>query len=190
VRTPTILSLLILTSCAAPPPATPPIFPPKITHFYASPATVPNGESTLLCFGVESVASVTLDPGGESLSPALARCIEKTPAGNTTFTLTAKGKDGRTVTQTAAVTTGIVRLKFLDISVNAQQVKAGDLVSLCFKAQGALSVAGGPGRFQKGRLATGDCLVHQPRKTTTYRLTIRGAAGQSESDSVTVKVTP
>lgn len=182
--------LLLLTGCAPAPTPAPPIFPPKITQFYASPGLLPAGESTLLCYGVESAVSVTLDPGGESLSPALARCIEKTPTVSTTYTLTAKGKDGRTVTQTTAVKTGTTRLKFLDLAISAPQVKAGELVSFCFKAQGAVGVSGGPGRFQKGGLPAGDCLIDQPRKTTTYQLTVRGANGQTDTERMTVKVLP
>ena len=182
--------IMALTGCAPAPPPAAPVLPPKITQFYASPAKVPNGESTLLCYGVESAVSVTLDPGGESLSPALARCIEKTPASNTTYPLHAKGKDGRRVTQTVEVATGITRLKFLDLAINASQVKRGGLVSFCFKAQGATSVAGGPGHFQKGGLPAGDCLVAQPRASTTYQLTIGGAGGQTDTERMTVKVIP
>ena len=186
-----LLLLLVLASCAPPPPPLPPIFPPKITQFYASPALLPAGESTLLCYGVEFVSSLTLHPGGESLSPAIARCIEKKPTTNTTYTLTAKGKDGHTVvTQTVNVTTGGTRLKFLDLAISAPQVKAGEMVSFCFKAQGAVGVSGGPGRFQKGGLPAGDCLMDQPRKTTTYQLTVRGAGGQTDTERMTVKVLP
>lgn len=185
------LPLLWLAGCSSPPaPAPPVVLPPKITQFYASPSVVPNGESTLLCYGVESATSVTLDPGSEALTPALVRCIEKTPTGNTTYTLTAKGKDGRTVTQTAAITTGIQRLKFLDLSINAQRVKPGETINFCFQAQGAAAVTGGPGRFQKGGNPARDCLIDQPRKTTTYKLTIRGPGGQTDSDSMTVQVQP
>ena len=185
-----LLLLLVLASCAPPPPPAAPVFPPKITQFYASPALLPAGESTLLCYGVESVTSVKLDPGGESLSPAIARCIEKTPTTNTTYTLTAKGKDGSIATQTVTVTTGTTRLKFLDLAISAPQVKAGEMVSFCFKAQGAAGVSGGPGRFQKGGLPAGDCLIDQPKKTTTYQLTVRGAGGQTDTERMTVKVLP
>ncbi len=187
-----LLLLLVLASCATVPTVPPPpVFPPKITQFYASPALLPAGESTLLCYGVEFVASVTLDPGGESLSPAIARCIEKKPTANTTYTLTAKGKDGHTVvTQAVTVTTGGTRLKFLDLAISAPQVKAGEMVSFCFKAQGAAGVSGGPGRFQKGGLPAGDCLMDQPQKTTTYQLTVRGAGGQTDTERMTVKVLP
>lgn len=185
-----LFPLLLLASCSAPLPPAVPVFPPKINHFYASPALVPVGESTLLCYGVESVASVKIDPGGESLTPSLARCIEKTPAADMTYTLTATGKDGRTVFQSVSVKAGAQRLKFLDVSISASQVSAGQLVSFCFKAQGAVGVSGGPGRFQKGGQATGDCLIDQPRKTTTYQLTLRGASGQTDTERVAVKVVP
>ncbi|MBY0503147.1 MAG: hypothetical protein K2X03_04520 [Bryobacteraceae bacterium] len=187
------LLLLLLTGCAsAPPPAPPPVvFPPKITQFYAAPGPDASG-AILLCYGVESVASVTLEPGGESLSPAMARCIEKKPTAKTIYTLTAKGKDGLTVSQSLTVTASAkkVGLRFLDLSVSAQQVKSGELVSFCFKAAGATAVEGSPGRFQKGGLPAGDCLLDQPTRTTTYRISIRGAGGQSDSESMTVKVLP
>jgi hypothetical protein len=166
------------------------VFPSKINEFYASPQQVPKGQRTLLCYGVESAVSVTLDPGNESLSPALAKCIEKVPTSDTTYTLTVKGKDGQTHTRTLAITTGIAAMKFLDLMVNAPQVKAGEMVSFCFKAQGAVAVSGGPGKFQKGGQPNGDCLVDQPTKTTAYEITIRGAGNQVDTERMSVKVIP
>ncbi len=187
-----VLCCLLLAACSsAPPPAKGPlVFPPKITQFYASPSVVPQGESTLLCYGVESVASVTLDPGNESLSPALTKCLEKSPKENTTYTLTAKGKDGTTLTQQVTVTTGVAKLKFLDLNINAPQVKAGQPVHFCFQAQGATQVSGGPGKFQKGGNPSRDCLMDNPRKTTTYTIKITGEGRQSDTESMTVKVLP
>ncbi len=185
-----LCALLLLASCSAPLPPATPIFPPKINHFYASPALVPVGESTLLCYGVESVASVKMEPGGELLTPSLARCIEKTPTADMSYTLTATGKDGRTVSQSVTVKAGAQRLKFLDVAISSSKVKAGELVSFCFQAQGAAGVSGGPGRFQKGGLPAGDCLIDQPRKTTTYQLTIRSASGQTDTERIAVKVVP
>lgn len=190
MRIPLLFILLLLVGCAPPLPPPPPIFPPKINHFYASPAVVPAGESTLLCYGVESVASVRVDPGAEVLTPSLARCIEKKPAADTTYTLTATGKDGRTVFESIKVKAGAKRLKFLDVAISATQVKAGELVSLCFKTQGAAGVSGGPGRFQKGGQPADDCLLDQPRQNTTYQLTIRGAGGQTDTERIAVKVIP
>jgi hypothetical protein len=83
-----------------------------------------------------------------------------------------------------------MRLKFLDLSISAPQVKAGEVVSFCFKAQGAASVTGGPGRFQKGGRPAGDCLIDTPKKTTAYRLTVRSSDGQTDSEQMTVKVLP
>jgi hypothetical protein len=182
---------LVLAGCSStPPPPAAIVFPSKINEFYASPPQVPKGQRTLLCYGVESAESVTLDPGGESLSPALNKCIEKFPTADTTYTLTVKGKDGQTHTRTLAITSGIVPLKILDIVVSATQVKPGEMVSLCFKAQGAVGVSGGPGKFQKGGQPNGDCLMDQPQKTTSYKILISGAGNQFQSDSVTVKVSP
>ena len=182
----------MMTGCAqAPAPVVaPPVFPAKITQFYASPPQVPKGGRTLLCYGVESAASVTLDPGNEALSPALTKCIEKVPAANTTYTLTVKGKDGKTLVQSVSVSTGFQALKFVDLVINAPQVKPGEAVNFCFQAQGAVDVGGGPGTFQKGGAANGDCLMDHPRQTTTYQITIRGAGNQIETEKMTVKVAP
>jgi hypothetical protein len=194
-----VLMFLLLGCAPRPEPKSEPQFPVKITQFYASPGEVPPGGRALLCYGVEFAASVKIDPYPEKLPPAVSRCVEVFPAQATTYKLTATGRDGKTAEQTAEIRMGSgappggstgsgAGPRLRDLAVSAQRVKKGDLVSFCFKADNAVSVQGGPGKFQKGGLASGDCLLHQPDKTTTYRITVKNAAGQSDTDSITVKV--
>lgn len=170
----------------------------KITQFYATPNQVTPGGRALLCYGVEFASTVKIEPYPEKLPVAVSKCVEVFPKQTQSYKLTATGRDGKTVEQTVPLTVdssivarpespgGAPRLR--DLAISSQKVKKGDLVSFCFKSDNATAVVGGPGRFQKGGIAASDCLLDQPQKTTTYRVTVRNAAGQSDSDAITVKV--
>jgi len=160
----------------------------RITQFYATASAAPRGESTNLCYGVENAVAVEINPPVEKLAPSLVRCFAVSPAETTTYTLTAKDQHGKTVTQSATLTITGARPKFDDISISAKEVKPGQQVRFCFKARNALSVRGGPGRFLSGGSHTMDCLIDNPRKTTTYQLTIVGEGGLTDEASFTVDV--
>ena len=182
---------VVLTACGdarAPVPAAAPPPAAKITQFYSSTPRVSKGEPATICYGVENAVAVRIEPPVDELHPALARCIQFQPAGRTKYTLMARGKGGDEVSQSLSLQLTGARPKFLDLKINAQEVKAGELVSFCFQAENATSVRGGPGRFVKGGVPNGDCLHDQPAATTTYRLTITGADGMTDSDQITVHV--
>jgi hypothetical protein len=160
----------------------------KITQFYANPPSIPRGEKSLLCYGVESAASVRIEPPVEKLSPALARCFEVTPKEPTTYKLIAEGRVGGTAEQSITVDVGGARPVLFDLSINAQSVKPGQLVSFCFQSKNASSVSGGPGKFQHGGKPQRDCLVDQPAKRTTYEIVVSNAQGLTDRASMTVEV--
>ena len=160
----------------------------KITQFYANPPSVPRGEKSLLCYGVESAASVRMEPPVEKLSPALTRCFEVSPKEPTTYKLIAEGRNGGTAEQSITVDVGGSRPVLFDLSINAPSVKPGQLVSFCFQSKNASSVSGGPGKFQRGGNAAKDCLVDQPSKRTTYEIVVSNAQGLSDRASMTVEV--
>ena len=162
--------------------------PARITQFYASDTAVPRGESTTLCYGVENATTVRIDPPVEQLRPALSRCISVSPVETTTYTLTAANADGQTVSKTATLTVAGARPRFDDISISSKEVAPGQQIQFCFKARNAVSVRGGPGRFLSGGSAKADCLIDNPRKTTSYRLTIVGAGGMTDQAEITVQV--
>jgi hypothetical protein len=66
----------------------------KILQFYASPPQIRRGEKALLCYGVLNARSVRIEPGTETLTPAVSRCIEVTADKSTEFKITAVGATG------------------------------------------------------------------------------------------------
>lgn len=70
----------------------------KILNFYLNPEVVPRGTKGRLCYGVANAKSVKLDPSFEPIWPSLGRCIEISPTGETTYTLTATDAQGHNAT--------------------------------------------------------------------------------------------
>ena len=189
------LGALLMTACSggsrqAPASSNSEPAPPavKITQFYANPPSIPKGEKSLLCYGVEGAASVRIEPPVEKLSPALARCFEVAPKEPITYKLIAEGRAGGTAEQSITIDVGGARPVLFDLSINAQSVKPGQLVSFCFQSKNATSVTGGPGKFQRGGKVDKDCLVDQPSKRTTYEIVVSNAQGHTDRASMTVEV--
>ena len=191
-RTLVLLVLICSVACqsngrAARPSADAPD-PARITQFYATTGAIPRGESANLCYGVDNAAAVRIDPPVESLKPALSRCISVSPAETTTYTLTAEDRSGKTTAQSVTVRVTGPRPHFDDLSISAKEISKGEAINFCFKAKNAVSVRGGPGKFLSGGSPRGDCLVDHPLQTTTYTLTITSADGETDQETVTVKV--
>jgi hypothetical protein len=185
------LLFLLLAGCSATPPAAKqelvlPTEPVKITQFYATPR-VAAGEQATICYGVEAAVAVRIEPPVEQLVPSQARCFPFQPQGSS-YKLIARGKAGDEVSRTLTIGTAAARPKFTDLQVTATTVGPGQPVQFCFQAVNAVKVSGGPGTFTKGGQAAGDCLLDNPKQTTTYRLTVAGADGQQDTDSITVQV--
>ncbi|MEO8369551.1 MAG: hypothetical protein ABI806_10145 [Candidatus Solibacter sp.] len=159
----------------------------RITQFYATAPRVGRGEKTLLCYGVENAGSVWLDPGHKELSAALSRCIEVTPTEDTTYVLSAQSPGGKPVTRELKVATGAARARIVNVNISALEVKAGDLVSVCYVVENARSVTIAPLKHRGGANPKG-CATDQPRKSTTYTITATGAGGETDQERVTVRV--
>jgi hypothetical protein len=184
-----LFALLMACSTPEPKPVALPTQPVKITQFYTTTPKVRPGEEITICYGVESAEAVRIEPAVEKLVPSVARCITFPPQGNT-YKLIARGKRGDEVTQSLTIGAALAAPKFVDLQVSSTTVKAGNAIQFCFKAVNATSVTGGPGKFVHGGRAAGDCLLDNPRQTTTYRLTVASSDGQQDTDTVTVRVTP
>lgn len=149
--------------------------------------TLPAGEKSLLCYGVENAKAVWLSPPRQELSAALSRCVEVTPGATTTYTLTAEGNAGPPASQNLTITVGAARAHIEDVTVSSLSVKAGAAVSICFHARHAVAVNIAPLHFRASNPAEG-CAVDSPRKTTTYVVSASGASGDHDTEHVTVKV--
>lgn len=75
----------------------------KILMFYANPPVVGRGEKTLLCYGVSNATTVRIEPNVAGVGPSISRCVEVSPKGDTTYTLTAEGADASKETGTVSV---------------------------------------------------------------------------------------
>jgi hypothetical protein len=188
-----LLVLVVGTACSRPPtpsgetlPKTT-VAPVRITQFYADSTSVARGQRVLLCYGVENAKTVRLDPPGQELSAALARCVEATPSADTTYTLTAEGEDGKTATQKLTIPVGPPRAKIVNVTVSSLEVKPDGLVNICYTVENATSVTIEPLHFTGGaRLKA--CVNDMPRQSTTYVISAIGAGGDKDQERVTVKV--
>ena len=185
----------VLAVCSSPEqravvPTAVPAAPPesaRITQLYTTSAQVGRGETALVCYGVENAKAVWLEPPRRELSAALARCVDVSPKADTTYKLTAQGADGKTVTRELKVRVGAPRARLVNVTVSAVEVKAGDLVSLCYTVENARAVTVDPIGFRAGSAGTG-CAKDQPKKSTTYTVSAVGAGGEKDEERVTVQV--
>ena len=137
---------------------------------------------------MENAAKVRLTPEVESIRPALVRCIKIAPKQTTTFTLLAADRAAKAISQSVTVRVTDPLPRFTDLSISAKEVPAGEVVAFCFKATDAVAVRGKPGYFFRGGSPQGDCLVHQPQRTTSYQITIEGAGKRTDDATITVRV--
>ena len=151
-----VAACAVLSGCSGPAkqaavPAAAPDEGVRITQFYATQAQVARGQTALVCYGVDNARAVWLEPPRHELSAALARCVEVSPAADTTYKLTAEGEDGQSVTRELKVAVGAARAKIVNVNVSALQVKPGDLVSVCYTVENARAVTIDPIGFHGGR---------------------------------------
>ena len=74
----------------------------SIQMLYA-PAQIRRGDTAQVCYGVANAKSVTLTPQANPVWPSHNLCVDVKPAKTTTYTLTATGGDGRSVSQQITV---------------------------------------------------------------------------------------
>jgi hypothetical protein len=73
-----------------------------IQMLYATPR-IHRGETAQVCFGVANAKTVTLEPQNSPVWPSHNLCVDVKPAKTTTYTLTAAGADGNSVSQEVTI---------------------------------------------------------------------------------------
>jgi hypothetical protein len=189
------LLAIFLTSCSSsPPPQSAPAAakqraaPPAIAQFYAQPAVIPKGGKTLLCYGVENATALRLDPPVEKVWPAMSRCFEITPAKTSTYALTAESADGQTTSKSVTVQVGPAAPKIRSVTLSAQEVASGEIVTICYKAENATSVRVTPSDLSGQNSPSTGCVTVKPKATTTYTVTAKGTGGQADTERAVIKV--
>src|SRR5262249_53846259 len=80
-----------------------------ITHFTASLTNVGAGQMVMLCYGVQNAVSARVDPDVGEIKPIEKECFSVRPSRTTNYTLTATGRDGRTVKQQQTISVGAIQ---------------------------------------------------------------------------------
>jgi len=192
-----LLAAIFLPGCSSTPKAdkspaetqSKPAFPLKITQFYSDPTVVRGSAAKVnLCYGVEGAKTVTLDPPVERLWPTIARCFEVNPTATTTYTITAEDGAGGKVSQKTIVQFGPPAAKILEVSVNALEIKAGEVFPFCVSAVHVKSWNLSAGKWRTPPTEKGGCALDYPKVTTTYVITATGPMGETDTERVTVTV--
>lgn len=173
----------------------------RILQFYASASEIHRGEPATLCYGVENVRSVRLEPAVEKLSPALSRCFTVTPREDASFKLIVAGENGTEQSQSVTIRVKERRegtrpkeqeretAHVVSFRATPPETRKGETVTLCFETQNADRVDLDPPVQRLGSAGSG-CFALAPAITTTYTLTAKGKSGGSDQKQVTVAVNP
>jgi hypothetical protein len=154
--------------------------------FYANPPELPRGAKGVLCYGVEFADSVELDPPVERVWPAVSRCFDIAPKQDTTYRLTAKGPGGET-SKEVGVTVGSPLVRLIAVKVSALSIQRGEPLQICWEAQNAMAIEI-QGKPVPGQSPNQGCLVDHPNRDVTYSVRVRGASGDMDAETVSVKV--
>jgi hypothetical protein len=73
-----------------------------IQMLYAT-RSIERGETAQICYGVANATSVTLEPQSNKVWPSHNLCVDVKPVKTTTYTLTAAGAGGKSVTQQVTI---------------------------------------------------------------------------------------
>jgi hypothetical protein len=157
----------------------------RILQFYAASAQVVKGDRVSVCYGVENAAAVRLEPAVEMLFPSFNRCFPVSPKATTTYKLTAEGADGAEASATVTVQVRPAPAHIVFVNVSALEVKRGQLVMVCAKAENATEGRLEPVnlRFTPGL----SCVKFVPPRTMKYRAVFDGVGG-GDSEKFTIAV--
>jgi OmpA family len=157
---------------------------PQIVMFTGSPLNISAGQSSTLSWSTNNATAVSISPqlGTEPLNGSAS----VSPTATTSYTLTATGATGNTVTAVVTITVGGATVpQVVMFTANPQTINSGQSSSLCWQVTNAtsISISGGVG----SNLAANACQSVSPTTTTTYVLTATNSNGQIQA-SVTVNV--
>jgi hypothetical protein len=156
----------------------------QIVRFAASPSTIAMGAQSTLSWTTSGASSVSISPTVGTVSANGSTTVS--PASTTSYTITATGSDGKTVTAVATVTvTGSAIPQIVVFTATPQTISAGQSSKICWQVTGSTNISIAPS-IGSG-LNANDCATVTPSSTTTYTLTATNAIGQVQGN-VTVNV--
>jgi len=166
------------------PPSAPPVAAAlAIDGFTVEPQTVSSGTAATLKWSVRNAAEVKIEPGIGVVGASGTRSVS--PQQATTFTLTAKGANGASKTETVTVQVAASPPSVQEFSASRTEIEPGQAVVFHWKVSGAeeVSIDQGIGKVQP----QGSQAVF-PTVSKTYVLAAKGPGG-SVNKSIPVTVT-
>lgn len=166
----------------------------NILSFVVSRDIGPGGENDVqfrLCYEVRKAEHAEIDNDGGAVMLNEHHCQQVKPERPTTYTLTATGSDGRTISQQVTVDPikpAPPRPQALDFSASPQSIVVGEKAQLCFQLQGATSAQIDPGVPHVKPVTERQCVTVAPDRTTTYTLSAFNAEGTADKKQATIKV--
>ncbi len=156
----------------------------QILRFQASPSTIASGAQTTLSWTTSGANTISISPNVGTVTANGSTTVS--PASTTSYTLSATGTDGKTVTAVATVTvTGSAIPQIVTFVATPQSVSPGQSTKICWQVTGSTSISIAPGVGTN--LNPNDCTTVTPSATTTYTLTATNAVGQVQGN-LTVNV--
>ena len=168
-------------------PATPPV---RITRFEINPTMV---HGTQICYALENARRARIEPGIGELSNLTAGCPRLPSLKEQTYTLTATGADGKTVTDTETYVPPpqpqTPAIKIVSFTPETQTIKQGGQAKICYRltlGEGTAQISPEPGSVSATPIFN-NCVTVAPKQTTEYTLTV-GRGNEKDSRKVVVRV--
>jgi len=151
-------------------------------RIWTEPASIIAGRSAELRWECLNAAGASIDQGVGEVEAVGSLPIS--PSETTTYTVTAVGSDGSTLTSRATLT--VVHLPTVSITAEPQAIVQGQTATLSWTSADAETLSMDQGI---GEIEPSGSLTVSPSETTTYTITATGPAGTNTA-SLTLQVTP
>ncbi len=163
----------------------------QILRFEVQRQINPNDVQFRLCYEVRNAARAEIDNDAGPVVLDRFNCQPVSPQQTTTYTLSATGTDGLTVTRQATVDANKPPPplpEVLRFFAKRPDINSGERTELCFELKDASDVQIEPG-VPDLQVRTGEqCVSIAPMRTTTYTLTALNSEGKSRNRTTVVTV--
>ncbi|MGB7761734.1 MAG: OmpA family protein [Bryobacteraceae bacterium] len=155
----------------------------QIVRFSASPLTIAPGGQSTLSWSISGASTVSISPGIGAVSANGS--VTVSPAATTTYTISATGTDGKTVTAPVTVTVSSTTAQIVRFAASPNSIATGGQSTLSWSTSGATTVSISPGI---GTVAANGSITVSPATTTTYTISATGGDGNTVTAAVQVTV--
>jgi hypothetical protein len=146
----------------------------RIVNFSATPSQINAGQHSIVSWNVPNATTVSITPTIGSVNPSGTATV--TPLQTTSYTLTATGPGGQSVSQTLTITVGASTPSIIRFTAAPSTIAAGQSSTLSWATTGVTSVTISG---ISGNLPVNGSQSVSPTQTTTYTLTATGADGKT-----------